>query len=178
MKKKYLAILLATLMSATIFAGLATVSADEIPEGVEVPDTLPIEPLIDVKDENLKSRESLPDLEVSHFQIDDKLGTLHYRMKYKLYNCGDADIVYAQFTDFAWYYHSYQWREIGTSETFHSSITILAEQYSNWFYWEWYPPQGLKFVSQWTDINGDIEEMVEEDDDPTNNYKTGLFLFN
>ncbi len=64
MKKKVLAIMLATLMSATMFAGMATVTAEEDEYIKEIQDNVTLEQWVEIEDLLNKETESraLPDL--------------------------------------------------------------------------------------------------------------------
>jgi hypothetical protein len=176
MKRKIIAILLATLMSATMFASIGIADMvveipEDAPKDVDVPTTFPEEVMVLIKDKPSGSKSSLPDLEVANLGRSRE-GDNYYEVWYRLYNTGEADLVDADFTDKAYLYNSGRWNAIAASEIDHTDFDLDEETYSAYFNWYFYPPTGWKTLSQWTDIDEEIEEMNEN-----NNYQSMLWYW-
>jgi len=114
MKKKIFDIMMATLMTATMFAGIATVSAttfiipEDAPDDVELPTVSPHGQMIDVKDEEVKSSRSQKNLEMGSDDVTFKNRPLKGDtiVEYKVHNTGDVTIT-TTIDDGTWWRRGY-----------------------------------------------------------------------
>lgn len=167
MKKKYLAILMATLMTATMLSSIAMAEEETPPDDVEIPDSLPEEPLNAIKDDHPESGRGYPDLIVTNLGRQYHSSNETWEVWYRLYNNGDADIVDEDFTDKAWIYASGHWNGIAASEIDHTDFDLAEDTYSSYFNYYFTPVSGWHVLSQWTDIDDDVDEGNYENN---NNY--------
>ena len=143
MRGKIIAIVICGLLCATIFIGLATAVS------------------------------ATPDLIVSDIWRGYIEPTRYWQVGYKLYNAGPTNIVNENFTDAGYYLMSGTWYEIAASVQRHYNFYLEGQYYSGSYFYNWYAPPGIHWLSQWTDIS---EEVPDSNYD--NNYKSALWNWN
>jgi len=154
MRKKFLAILLSTLLSATFF-GSITALADEIPEDWEAP-YLPVN--VDDTDGSTPPQGDW-DLYMDDYYLYRVEGQgLWWHIYYRIWNYGEDDLHYVPFWDGAWLWLGSQWDKITDSVIEHSSNYFLGAGGHAEFDYAFEAPQGWHPFSQWTDAGDDVDE--------------------
>ena len=179
MNKKIVAILMVTLMSATMFAGMATVSAtrviipDDAPKEIEVPDKLPIESILYIDDAGEQSRSGHWDLYLDSMSHEYKSGH-EYEISYTFWQYGQDDLYgYSDWCDESWI------RLNGNWVLFH---TIDHDKYDRFESHEDYDvsyndnvDQGYHWFHHYLDADNDIPESGTNPED--NNDLLRLWYF-
>ena len=162
MKKKILAILLATLMTATMFACIPSVSSEEESLLAEQKNHVTPEQWADIEEllaQNKGSR-SLPDLEIIEFDMKDDV------LWADIYNSGNA---YAHAFDVRFHvYYDSEWKACGRD------IVWLGLMIGNtvWTNSQEVVYSGYLNSRAWADMYNDLAES-----DDTNNAETAYFTF-
>jgi hypothetical protein len=169
MNKKIMAILFAMLMSATMFAGIATVTAEESFNEDDIEWTT-----IYIKTEDgsvasggLRGTEPYTDLEVYRVQIGQVIGCNYFRVKYYL-EC-DAGFTHT-FKDRLWI------DDYSIQDYQHSSMDtgINGMYYSQWFQVN---GKGYHDITVYTDYDPNLNNGVIQEYDEGNNDKTISYNF-
>lgn len=153
---------MATLMSATMFAGMATVSAEEDEYLKEIKDHVTPEEWVEIEElinKNEKSR-SLPDLEIIEFDMKDDV------LWADIYNSGNA---YAHAFDVRFHvYYDSEWKACGRD------IVWLGLMIGNtvWTNSQEVVYSGYLNSRAWADMYNNLAES-----DDTNNAETAYFTF-
>ncbi len=164
MKKKVLAVLLATLMSATMFAGMAIVTADE----KECFDKGAVEwvNIYKMSDKELKELQNSKstDLQIYAIDVGHLIGTNYFRVKYKLY-------VTSTFTDT---FDDRLWIDDYIIEDHeHDNEYMWVGQngpyYSTWFNTPGYE-KGYFDIKVHTDFGEDVDEVDDDNNDDTEEH--------
>lgn len=172
MTKKIVAILLATLMSATMFASIGVADIDveipeDAPEDMEIPDVLPNQQMINIDDKESKSRRNV-NLDMSNFGMSNTGGDYTY-VHYRVYNTGTDDIT-ETFYDYSYLKYSGSWHKYpGTDKTVNGldSGEYYYHSYTVDFPQGWY----------WFCADSDTYDDVDDEYDETDNYIIRLHYF-
>lgn len=161
--------MMATLTSATMFAGIATVSAttfiipDDAPDDVELPTVSPHGQMIDVRDEEVKSSRSQKNLEMGSDDVTFINRPLHGDtiVMYKVHNTGDVTIT-DTIDDGTW------WRRgPGDWDLFiekaHTEDLSVGHSYEDSYIYDF--PSEWHWVCQETDCHELIVEQYERDNE-------------
>jgi hypothetical protein len=162
MKKKVLAVLLATLMSATMFAGMATVTAEEDEYLKEVKDHVTPEQWVEIEKliKESEGSKSLPDLEITSFEENADVLWAY------VYNSGNK---YASAFDVRFHvYYGSEWQAVGRDIVW-LGLTIGSYVWTNS---NTVQQSGSLYSRAWVDM---FEKVPEEDDDNNEAYDTFTF---
>jgi len=171
MKKKVLAVLLATLMSATMFASIGVADIDveipkDAPDDVEIPNELPLKPMIKINDDKQDSKSDKPDLWIPSKPDTTSAGNNFWYVDYSLRNIGSTDITNDDWYDSFWLYEGGHWNEVDNITI--TGETILEDRTKDMpddFYFQASP--GYRAGCAWADAANDIDEEKENNNEKT-----------
>lgn len=153
MNKKFLAILMATLMTATILAGIATVTAEENPMLEEQKEHVTPEQWAEIEELLAENQEKgfLPDLEIIDSTFQSYEGVMGWKLKAKTWNRGFA------------YAHIFATTFIVDGDSVGNYIYWLGLRsgQSKWGYSYAFSASGEKWCTVWADMENHLIEIYD-----------------